>query len=214
MKEVLNKDEMDQEILDQDFMEEVVEEDTVSEDTKNIDGCEHQEEQDQEEADLKASKKAHKADKKKDKKHDPMKEKVEELEDKVRRQMAEFDNFRKRSEKEKSQMFEIGAKSIVEKILPVIDNFERGLAIVPEELKNSPYVEGMDKIYRQLIGELESVGVKAIEAVGTVFDPFYHNAVMHVEDEEINENVVVEEFQKGYVYRETVVRHSMVKVAN
>ena len=152
--------------------------------------------------------------KEKKEKKDKKDEKIEELTDQIKRQMAEFDNFRKRSEKEKSQMFEIGAKSIVEKILPVIDNFERGLAIVPEELKNSPYVEGMDKIYRQLIGELESVGVKAIEAVGTVFDPFYHNAVMHVEDEEINENVVVEEFQKGYVYRETVVRHSMVKVAN
>ena len=153
---------------------------------------------------------------KKDKKEKKEKkdEKIEELTDQVRRQMAEFDNFRKRSEKEKCQMFEIGVKSIVEKILPVIDNFERGLTSVPEELQGSSYVEGMDKIYRQLISELESVGVKAIEAVGNEFDPFYHNAVMHVEDEEINENIVVEEFQKGYVYRETVVRHSMVKVAN
>lgn len=147
-------------------------------------------------------------------KKDKKDEQIVELKDQVKRQMAEFDNFRKRSEKEKCQMFEIGAKSIVEKILPVIDNFERGLASVPEELQESPYVEGMNKIYRQLISELDSVGVKAIDAVGNVFDPFYHNAVMHVEDEEINENVVVEEFQKGYVYRDAVVRHSMVKVAN
>lgn len=152
--------------------------------------------------------------KEKKEKKDKKDEQIGELKDQIKRQMAEFDNFRKRSEKEKCQMFEIGVKSIVEKILPVIDNFERGLASVPEELQGSPYVEGMDKIYRQLISELESAGVKAIDAVGNVFDPSYHNAVMHVEDEEINENVVVEEFQKGYVYREAVVRHSMVKVAN
>lgn len=128
--------------------------------------------------------------------------------------MAEFDNFRKRTEKEKSSMYEIGAKSVVEKILPVIDNFERGLAAVPEEQKEDAFVTGMDKIYKQLLTSLEEMGVKPIEALGQEFDPNFHNAVMHVEDEELGENIVAEEFQKGYMYRDTVVRHSMVKVAN
>ena len=141
-------------------------------------------------------------------------EKIEELTDRVTRQMAEFDNFRKRSEKEKSQMYEIGAKDIIEKILPVVDNFERGLGSVPEEEKNAPFVEGMEKIYKQLMTTLESVGVKPIEAVGQEFNPDFHNAVMHVEDDEFGENIIAEEFQKGYMYRESVVRHSMVKVAN
>lgn len=128
--------------------------------------------------------------------------------------MAEFDTFRKRTEKEKSSMYEIGAKSVVEKILPVIDNFERGLAAVPEEQKEDAFVTGMDKIYKQLLTSLEEMGVKPIEALGQEFDPNFHNAVMHVEDEELGENIVAEEFQKGYMYRDTVVRHSMVKVAN
>lgn len=152
--------------------------------------------------------------KEKKEKKDKKDEKIEELTDQVKRQMAEFDNFRKRSEKEKCQMFEIGAKSIVEKILPVIDNFERGLAAVTDDIKEHSFVEGMDKIYRQMLTELEAVGVKPIEAVGCEFDPNFHNAVMHVEDDSAKENVVVEEFQKGYIYRDTVVRHSMVKVAN
>ena len=139
---------------------------------------------------------------------------IEDLTDKLRRQMAEFDNFRKRSEKEKSQMYEIGAKDIIEKILPVVDNFERGLGSVPEEEKDAPFVEGMEKIYKQLMTTLESVGVKPIEAVGQEFNPDFHNAVMHVEDDELGENIIAEEFQKGYMYRESVVRHSMVKVAN
>ena len=147
-------------------------------------------------------------------KKDKKDEKIEELTDRVTRQMAEFDNFRKRSEKEKSQMYEIGAKDIIEKILPVVDNFERGLGSVPEEEKNAPFVEGMEKIYKQLMTTLESVGVKPIEAVGQEFNPDFHNAVMHVEDEELGENIIAEEFQKGYMYRESVVRHSMVKVAN
>ena len=147
-------------------------------------------------------------------KKDKKDEKIEELTDRVTRQMAEFDNFRKRSEKEKSQMYEIGAKDIIEKILPVVDNFERGLDSVPEEEKNAPFVEGMEKIYKQLMTTLESVGVKPIEAVGQEFNPDFHNAVMHVEDEELGENIIAEEFQKGYMYRESVVRHSMVKVAN
>ena len=148
------------------------------------------------------------------KKKDIKDEQIEELTDKVKRQMAELDNFRKRTEKEKSQMYDMGAKTIVEKILPVIDNFERGLAAVPEDNKEDAFVVGMDKIYRQMLTVLEEAGVKPIEAVGAEFDPNFHNAVMHVEDETLGENVVAEELQKGYMYRDTVVRHSMVKVAN
>lgn len=149
--------------------------------------------------------------KKKEKKN-KQEEKIAELNDRVQRQMAEFDNFRKRTEKEKAQMFEVGAKSIIEKILPVVDNFERGLSAVPEESKNDPFVEGMDKIYKQLMTELESLEVKPIEAVGAEFDPEYHNAVMQVESEELESGVVAQELQKGYMYRESVVRHSMVAV--
>ena len=147
-------------------------------------------------------------------KKDKKDEKIEELTDRLTRQMAEFDNFRKRTEREKSQMYEIGAKDIIEKILPVIDNFERGLAAVPEESKEDPFVEGMEKIYKQIMTTLEGVGVKPIEAVGQEFNPDFHNAVMHVEDEEAGENIITEEFQKGYMYHDSVVRHSMVKVAN
>ena len=128
--------------------------------------------------------------------------------------MAEFDNFRKRTEKEKAAMFEVGAKSVIEKLLPTVDSFERGFVSVTEEQKEDPFVQGMEKVYRQLMTSLESIGVKPIEAVGQKFDPNYHNAVMHVEDEEADENVIVEEFQKGYLYKDFVVRHSMVKVAN
>ena len=139
---------------------------------------------------------------------------IEDLQDRLKRQMAEFDNYRKRTEKEKSAMYEIGAKDVVEKILPIVDNFERGLQSVPEEKKDDPFVDGMDKIYKQMMSTLEGIGVKPIEAVGQEFDPNFHNAVMHVEDEELGEIVVAEEFQKGYMYRDSVVRHSMVKVAN
>ena len=151
---------------------------------------------------------------KKKEKKDPKDQKIEELTDQLKRQMAEFDNFRKRTEKEKSAMFEVGARSIIEKMLPVIDNFERGLATVPEDAKETPFAEGMDMIYKQLLKNLEEAGVKPIEAVGQPFDPNFHNAVMHVEDENLGENVVAQEFQKGYIYRDTVVRHSMVQVAN
>lgn len=147
-------------------------------------------------------------------KKDKKDEKIEELTDRLTRQMAEFDNFRKRTDKEKTQMYEIGAKDIIDKILPVVDNFERGLAAVAEEDKENPFVQGMDKIYKQLMTTLEEAGVKPIEAVGQEFNPDFHNAVMHVEDEELGENIVAEEFQKGYMYRDSVVRHSMVKVAN
>lgn len=145
-------------------------------------------------------------------KKDKKDEQIAELTDKVKRQMAEFENFRKRSEKEKTQMYEIGAKSILEKILPVVDNFERGLMGMEES--NDPFAQGMQMIYKQLMTSLEEVGVTAIEAAGKEFDPEFHNAVMHVEDEGFGENEVVEELQKGYMYRETVLRHSMVKVAN
>lgn len=148
------------------------------------------------------------------KKKDKKDEQIEELNDRLRRTMAEFDNFRKRTEKEKSAMYEIGAKSIVERILPVIDNFERGLSAPPADESAKAFVDGMDMIYKQLLKTLEESGVKAIEAVGQEFDPNFHNAVMHVEDESVGENVIVEEFQKGYLYRDSVVRHSMVKVAN
>lgn len=148
------------------------------------------------------------------KKKDPRDEKIEELTDRVKRTMAEFDNFRKRTEKEKSAMYEIGAKDIVEKILPVIDNFERGLAAIPEEMKGNAFAEGMEMIYKQLMKQLEDAGVKPIEAVGKEFDPNFHNAVMHIEDESLGENIVAAELQKGYMYRESVVRHSMVQVAN
>lgn len=151
--------------------------------------------------------------KKKDKK-DKKDLQIEELTDKYRRTMAEFDNFRKRTEKEKASMYEIGARDFIEKILPVVDNFERGLATIPEEDRSNPVAEGMDKIYKQLVKALDDAGVKEIEAEGTEFDPNFHNAVMHVEDESLGENVVAEVLQKGYAYRETVVRHSMVKVAN
>ena len=149
--------------------------------------------------------------KKKDKK-DKKDAQIEELTDKVRRQMAEFENFRKRSEKEKSQMHEVGAKSILEKILPVVDNFERGLKGMEES--EDPFAQGMQMIYKQLMTSLEEAGVKAIESVGQEFNPDFHNAVMHVEDDEFGENEIVEEFQKGYMYHDSVLRHSMVKVAN
>lgn len=147
------------------------------------------------------------------KKKDKKDEQIEELTDRLKRSMAEFDNYRKRTEKEKSAMYEIGAKDIIEKLLPVVDNFERGLAALPEGEKTA-FADGMDKIYRQLMKMLEDTGVRPIEAAGQPFDPNFHNAVMHVEDENFGENIVAEELQKGYLYRDSVIRHSMVKVAN
>ena len=185
---------------------------TETEETEEVteESCEAEENSEEAETEEKSEEKKGFFKKKKDKKD----EKIEELTDRVKRQMAEFDNFRKRTEKEKSQMYEVGAKDIIEKILPVVDNFERGLAAVPEEEKDSPFADGMTKIYKQMMTVFEEMGVKAIDAVGEEFNPDYHNAVMHVEDEEAGENVVVEEFQKGYLYKDHVVRHSMVKVAN
>ena len=197
----ISPEEMEEEILENEEINDTAEEETVEEAEEAV-----AEEPETEKEKVSFFKKKEKKDKKD--------EKIEELTDRVRRQMAEFDNFRKRTEKEKTQMFETGAKSIVEKILPVVDNFERGLAAVTEEEKGTPFVEGMEKIYKQMMTVLEEAGVKPIEAVGQEFDPNLHNAVMHVEDEEFGENIIAEEFQKGYTYRDSVVRHSMVKVAN
>ena len=185
--------EIEIEEADQEEAEEVVEETEETEETEEVE-----------------KKGIFKRKPKKDKKD----EKIEELTDKLTRQMAEFDNYRKRTEKEKSGMYEIGAKDVIEKILPVIDNFERGLAAVPEEQKEDSFVTGMEMIYKQIMTTLDGIGVKPIEAVGQEFNPDLHNAVMHVEDEELGENIVAEEFQKGYTYRDSVVRYSMVKVAN
>ncbi len=152
--------------------------------------------------------------KKSDPEKDKLKEQVDELNDKLIRQMAEFDNFRKRTEKEKDQMFETGAKSVIEKILPVIDNFERGFQSVEKEDEEDSFTQGMRMVYKQLMDELDKMDVKPIEATGKEFDPNLHNAVMHIDDESLGENIVAEELQKGYTYRGSVVRHSMVKVAN
>ena len=163
----------------------------------------------------KEAKETKKADKKKakaDKKNEAMQAKIDELEDRVKRQMAEFENFRKRTDKEKAMMFETGAKSVIEKILPVVDNFERGLATIPEDDENSAFANGMKMIYKQMMDELDKLGVKPIEAVGQEFDPNFHNAVMQVESEEYESGVVVQELLKGYMYHESVVRHSMVAV--
>ena len=145
-------------------------------------------------------------------KADAMKEQIDQLEDKVKRQLAEFENFRNRTAREKQAMFETGARSVIEKILPVVDNFERGLATVGPDQQEDPFVDGMNKVYRQLVTELENIGVKPIEAVGKEFDPNLHNAVMQVESEEYESGIVAQELQKGYTYRDVVVRHSMVSV--
>jgi molecular chaperone GrpE len=193
-----------EEIIDNEKINDEAEEEAVEE-TSDI------------ESDDEDSKDAEKKDKKKsflgkDKKANKLQDKVDELEDRVKRQMAEFENFRKRSDKEKSAMFETGAKSVVEKILPVVDNFERGLAGLSEEEMKQPFAEGMNMVYKQLITELEKLEVKPIEAVGHEFNPELHNAVMQVESEEYESGIVAQELQKGYTYRDSVVRHSMVAV--
>ena len=168
----------------------------------------------EEEREGKEDKKLFKKKQKADKKQDALKEKIDELEDKVKRQMAEFDNFRKRTEKEKTAMFETGARSVIEKILPVVDNFERGFSSIPEEEKGTSFAAGMEMVYKQLMTELEKMDVKPIPAVGEEFDPNLHNAVMQVESEEYETGVIAQELQKGYTYRGTVVRHSMVAVVS
>ena len=185
--------------------EEVTEE-TTEESEDKVEGKDN----DSTETDAKDKKKEKKFGIKKDKKD----QLIEELTDKYKRTFAEFDNFRKRSEKEKSAMYGMGAKDVVEKILPVMDNFERGFATVTDEQKEDPFVKGMELIYNQMVQTLEELGVKEIEAQDKEFNPDFHNAVMHVEDENVGDNIIVEVLQKGYTYKDTVVRHSMVKVAN
>ena len=210
-----NKEEILEEVLE-DLEKESKSEETADEADNLIKDQDNEEDTDMTSEDIEDKKEESKKgifNKKKEKK-DKKDEQIEELTDKVKRQMAEFENFRKRTEKEKSQMYDMGVKSIIEKILPVIDNFERGLAAVPEEEKENAFVDGMDKVYKQMLASLTEAGIEPIEAVGQEFDPNFHNAVMHIEDEELGENIVAEEFQKGYQYHETVIRHSMVKVAN
>ena len=202
---------MEQEPVTQE--EEIVVEDTKAEDiSETADQEEAQTEPETAEEDAGTDKKGFFG-KKKEKK-DKKDEQIAELTDKLKRQLAEFENFRNRTDKEKSQMYAVGAKDVIEKILPVIDNFERGLKSIPEDQKGGPVASGMEMIYKQLITVLSDLGVTPIEAVGKEFDPNLHNAVMHAEDEGLGENIVAEEFQKGYKYKDTVLRHSMVKVAN
>ena len=198
----------------EDMQEEVTSEEAAAGEEIPVSGTENQETEEAADSkeDFKAAKKEKKKKEKADKKQDALKTKIDELEDRVKRQMAEFDNFRKRSEKEKSAMFETGAKSVVEKILPVVDNFERGLAALSEEEMKQPFAEGMNMVYKQLITELEKLEVKPIEAVGCEFNPELHNAVMQVESEEYESGMIAQELQKGYTYRDSVVRHSMVAV--
>lgn len=190
--------------------EETVTEETSSEETANTEDAEVVKEEEKPSTESKLKRFG----KKKDKAVEKLEEKLADLEDKRVRQLAEFENFRKRSEKEKSQMFEMGAKTVVEKILPVIDNFERGLAGIPEEEKEAPFVQGVELVYKQFVTALGELGVQPIEAVGKEFNPDYHNAVMAVDDDSLESGTVAEEMQKGYMYKESVVRHSMVKVVN
>ena len=188
------------------------EEKTTTEAAQNTDAKEDTKEAAKEKTEETAEKKIFS--KKKDKKIEKLEEKLAEYEDLRVRQLAEFENFRKRSEKEKAQMFEIGAKTVIEKLLPVIDNFERGLAAVTEDEKETPFAQGVELVYKQLLTSFDELGVKPIEAVGKEFDPNLHNAVMMVDDDSLESGTVAEEMQKGYMYKESVVRHSMVKVVN
>ena len=219
MKIVSNQE---KEILEENTAAETMEEtaDTVEETSEGTEESVKAEEEEteatdnaDEEVSPEKEKKFGKKKKSADKKTEAYEAKIAELEDRVKRQMAEFENYRKRTEKEKAAMFEMGAKSVVEKILPVVDNFERGLNAIPEADKGGAVAEGMSMIYKQMMTELENLGVKPIEAVGQEFDPNFHNAVMQVESEEYEEGIVAQELLKGYMYRETVVRHSMVAVA-
>ena len=208
--------ELNKEIIEETEDTAVVDEEVVEEVTEEAEGEEVVEEaSDESEAENEPEESSDKEEKKKlfkKNKKDKKDEQIEALTDQVKRQLAEFENFRNRTDKEKASMYEMGAKSVVEKILPVIDNFERGLNTVPEDEKDSPFAEGMRMIYKQLIQELENIGVKPIEALGTEFNPDFHNAVMQVESDEYETGFVAQELQKGYMYRDSVVRHSMVAV--
>ena len=200
-------------VMDEEVVEETVEETVEAEETVDTEESvveEAAEADETEDSEEDKPKKESFFKKKKDKKD----EQIEELNDRVRRQMAEFDNFRKRSEKEKSMMFDMGARTVIEKILPVVDNFERGFTTVDEADKDDAFVQGMQQVYKQMMTELEAMGVKPIEAVGQEFNPDFHNAVMQVESEEYESGIVAQEFVKGYMYKDTVVRHSMVSVVS
>ena len=216
---------MDEKDLEKEMEAEMSEEAEVSEKEMEADKTEEAEaleeemetdakEADAQEKDADAKENKREAKKKKKEKKDKKDEQIEDLTDRLKRSMAEFDNYRKRVEKEKSHMYEIGAKDVIEKILPIVDNFERGFDSLSEEEREAPFAAGMDKVFKQLTDMLEGIGVTPIEALNQEFDPNLHNAVMHVEDESVGENIIVEEFQKGYCYKDSVVRHSMVKVAN
>lgn len=225
MEEEIKKDLMEEEVQEENT-DAVETDETMSEDTAADTAADAENEPEEEAADSDEEEDPDKKDEtadtdgrnKKDgffkKKKDKKDEQIEDLQDRLKRQMAEFDNFRKRTEKEKSQMFDMGARTIIEKILPVVDNFERGLAAVPEDLKEDAFVTGMDKVYKQLMTELEAIGVKPIETEGKEFDPELHNAVMQVENEELEAGTIAQELQKGYYYKDTVVRHSMVSVVS
>ncbi len=185
-------------------------EDIKEEETESVEEAECEEGSDEEEDSKEKKGIFGKKKEKKDKKT----QQIEELTDQLKRTMAEFDNFRKRTDKEKSYMYENGARSVIEKLLPVVDNFERAFKDVTDEQREDPFVDGMDKVFKQVMTLFEDIGVKVIEAEGQNFNPDFHNAVMHIEDDSLEENVIAEEFQKGYTYKDTVIRHSMVKVAN
>lgn len=230
MEEEIKKDLMEEEVQEENTdaveTDAVKTDETMSEDTATDIAADAENEPEEEAADSDEEEDPDKKDEtadtdgrnKKDgffkKKKDKKDEQIEDLQDRLKRQMAEFDNFRKRTEKEKSQMFDMGARTIIEKILPVVDNFERGLAAVPEDQKEDAFVTGMDKVYKQLMTELEAIGVKPIETEGKEFDPELHNAVMQVENEELEAGTIAQELQKGYYYKDTVVRHSMVSVVS
>ena len=208
-KNVINEEDVAEETVENAEATETLEE-TANEETTNEETVEEVEEAEEEASEEEKPKTSGFFKKKKDKKD----EQIEELNDRVRRQMAEFDNFRKRSEKEKSMMFDMGARTVIEKILPVVDNFERGFTTVEEADKDDAFVQGMQQVYKQMMTELEAMGVKPIEAVGQEFNPDFHNAVMQVESEEYESGIVAQEFLKGYMYKDTVVRHSMVSVVS
>lgn len=214
MSEEIKKDMPEEEIQESADAQEVVEEADSEAEQETAETSADAAGKEDEITDSKADKKAARKKFKADKKQDALKEKIDELEDRVKRQMAEFENFRKRTEREKTAMFETGAKSVIEKILPVVDNFERGLAAVPEAEKGGAFAEGMEMIYKQLMGELEKMDVKPIPAVGEEFNPEFHNAVMQVESDEYESGIIAQELQKGYTYRDSVVRHSMVGVVS
>ena len=211
MQEHLNEELNQTEVNTEEVTEAEAENTEEAAETETAENCEETMEEEQESSEEAEKESKGFFSKKKDKKIAALEEKVAELEDRTKRQMAEFENFRKRTDKEKSQMFETGAKSVVEKILPVIDNFERGLAAIEPDNKDSFY-EGMCMIHKQMLSELEKIGVTPIEALGKEFDPNFHNAVMQVESDEFESGIVAQELQKGYMYREAVVRYSMVAV--